>query len=750
MPHTKLIPVITAGLFFIVGFVLYLPASSGGWYMDDCHIFLYSPDLANATFQNVINQLGLPRGLSFLSFSLDKLVWGVNPLYSRWVNVALHVVNSLLIAVLFRQITGARRWSLLMGLLFLCHPVQSSAVSYIVQRMTLLSALFALLSVILADRYLVLKRDKPAENLIATLLLAVMCGLLSCMAKENTILLPVIVCAMAWYRGGDKLCAGWKTAVAATAVIPVVTVGLRLLSLGSVTVALDSNFIPVGDTGGPFYDFVRDMSWLPFRYFLSQLEVFWVYIKLVVMPYRQMLDYSWPMPDLVPRPLHVVTFILIFTVVMTVFRFRKRFPLTFLGAVWVIFFMVLESSFLPLDPIFEHRLYLPLFGIILISYEQFFARLHRMGPVIVSIILVGLSYSTLLRNAEWGDPVRFWKSNVEYASKAGRPRFSLAEQLFFAGKYQEATNALEPLTRLLPGNKIGELQLRTAEARFFAGEHEAALEIFRKAAQEDSTLNIHDLYQAQLAIQSGRYGAAAQLLETADAKESKTVFSYYLRGLLAEKQNEYNKGIEYYQKAIDGVTSGRVFSSTKLHFERAFADWSRQNRSVLITRISPWLDRQREVVRADPGNNVLRGNWANQLLVLGLYDEAIAEYEHLKMYIPDSWRLHYNLGIAYSKVGKTGAAEDSYKKSLALSPRNPNAMLNYGLLLYERNNLRKAKSTLESALGYAGGDGSIWIAYGNLLNKLNDRNGALAAYRKARGLPGYGGVAQRLIEVNTN
>lgn len=87
--------------------------------------------------------------LAFMSLMLDATLthdWRSAAYQFHLTNLALHILNALIVMALVKRLSGSRTWAVLLALLFSLHPVQVETVSSISQRMTLLGTTFALLS----------------------------------------------------------------------------------------------------------------------------------------------------------------------------------------------------------------------------------------------------------------------------------------------------------------------------------------------------------------------------------------------------------------------------------------------------------------------------------------------------------------------------------------------------------------------------------------------------------------------------
>jgi len=86
--------------------------------------------------------------LTWLSYMLDCDLFGVDPGAMHGVNLALHVLNTVLVYAMMRQLTGARWRSALVSALFALHPLHVESVAWISERKDVLSTSFGLLSIL--------------------------------------------------------------------------------------------------------------------------------------------------------------------------------------------------------------------------------------------------------------------------------------------------------------------------------------------------------------------------------------------------------------------------------------------------------------------------------------------------------------------------------------------------------------------------------------------------------------------------
>src|SRR5690554_1532584 len=201
-------PLALLAIFFTV-LLVYVPNSQGVFLLDDWPSLadlndVKAKDLSwSSILAYTFGGSGFPgRPISLFSFAVQAESWPSYPENFKYVNVIIHAFNAVLVYLLSSNLLSRNsftaRYAVIGGLwvsaVWALHPMFASSVLYVVQRMTLLSALFCLLSL---NLYILLY-DKLSKNrrLVSSLLL-VICTylgvLLGVLAKENAIALSLIV-----------------------------------------------------------------------------------------------------------------------------------------------------------------------------------------------------------------------------------------------------------------------------------------------------------------------------------------------------------------------------------------------------------------------------------------------------------------------------------------------------------------------------------------------------------------------------
>ncbi|HIJ73736.1 MAG TPA: hypothetical protein HPP83_06510, partial [Candidatus Hydrogenedentes bacterium] len=156
-----------------------------------------------ATFGSALDSEA-PRPLTNFSFALN---WTLTPGSARGfhlVNVVIHLVNGVLVFLLARRLHPKgtpEAVSMVAGLLFVLHPLNTESVNYVVGRAGLLAAFFSLVSVLLFVR-----ATKDVEHVRATALgLSVLCFVLAWACKETALIVPVLVVVVDRVMRGEGL-----------------------------------------------------------------------------------------------------------------------------------------------------------------------------------------------------------------------------------------------------------------------------------------------------------------------------------------------------------------------------------------------------------------------------------------------------------------------------------------------------------------------------------------------------------------
>jgi hypothetical protein len=298
-------PVKTVGfllLIAIVGLISYSNSFIVPFQFDDLHNIAENPvvhDLDNFTSSLSGYNYNPRRVVGYFTLALNYHVGGTDVTGYHIVNLIIHLINSLLVYFLvvltfrtpyFRTVESGGEQScfgrfiaLFTALLFVVHPVQTQAVTYIVQRFTSLATLFYLLSVVLYVWGRITGVERSGGRAVILYVLSVLSAVLAMKTKEIAFTLPLAVVLYEWIFFQVP----WRKRV--LVLLPV------LLTLIIVPLSVMGTDKPLGEVLSDLSEKSRIQTDIPrWDYLVTQMRVITTYIRLIFLPVNQNLDYDYP------------------------------------------------------------------------------------------------------------------------------------------------------------------------------------------------------------------------------------------------------------------------------------------------------------------------------------------------------------------------------------------------------------------------------------------------------------------------
>lgn len=520
----------------------YLPALSAGWNFDDFGHILNNPSIQNARFSlgsltQVVRQSPLKnRALANLSLAVDFLsAGGFKPRAFHATNLALHLLAAFLawlfLMGLFSQPRIKLPWPRAAAgfgaLIFGLSPVQAQSVAYVVQRMNIMAGLFTLAALVLWLRLQRRPQDQPLIRLVLWkgFFLSALAGLLS---KENAIaLVPLIAVLDRCLFPGDFR--DWFKA-------------RRVLLLAVIAVGVMLSLVYAHFGGSMFMGYkFRNFTMLE-RVMTQPRVIFWyVSLWLWPAPFRLSLDHAViTSTGLLHPPVTILAVIVLIGLTALALLRAEKAPLLALGWLWFISGLVLESSILPLEMAFEHRLYLPGLGLFMIAADLA-ARLKldkRAAPVLALVVLL-FSLATYSRARVWQDPIQVWRDSAKKAPTKVRPWSNLCAVTFVADRLPESERFCRVALKLDPKDAASWYNLGLSLYRQHQfPEAESALSTSAQLDPQPETL--YQLARARMVL-SRLPEAETTLLQAIHRDPSDPVYWYQL-ALIQLAQNKKEEG----------------------------------------------------------------------------------------------------------------------------------------------------------------------------------------------------------------
>ncbi len=382
-----------AGL-IIAGVLLFGVSITHPFHFDDTLITHDSNVTNPARWAHFFNPFHL-RQCTFFTFYLNHLAGGLDPAGYHFVNVAIHILNAVLLFSLLGRFV--ERWiAVVAAAIFLVHPIQTEPVLYIYQRSILLACLFSLIGLILLCE--------------GRHWLAVLAFFLAFESKESALAVPLAVGLLFTSRAWREI--GASQSAADNLVRPSEPAKSRLISFGvfgamATALAIFALILLLSEKTVGFNAGVS-----PLRYLMIETRVVYTYLRLLVFPYPQSLEYEFQNPGNVFAVAGVV-------LILIAGWFSRSLCV-------LAFFLLLAptSSFIPsIDAAFEHRLYLPMLAFsLLLAY--LIAKLPGRTWIAASLLAV-LAILTVRREKIWSSDIALWQDTVRQTPGKARAWFNL-------------------------------------------------------------------------------------------------------------------------------------------------------------------------------------------------------------------------------------------------------------------------------------------------------------------------------------
>ncbi|MCX6142214.1 MAG: hypothetical protein NTZ35_03245, partial [Ignavibacteriales bacterium] len=225
------------------GIAAYSNTFLGSFHFDDETSIVTNPAIRDLSNLRGIFYYSATRVITYLTFALNYRVGGLDVVGYHLVNVAIHLAAALMVWLLVRQILQSPAFRetdlgkvasiipLFAALIFVLHPVQTQAVTYVAQRAASLATLFYLLSLYLYGQARTSQVADTGKTRTAFLFMgAFVAGLLGVFSKETAFTLPfaILLYEVLFYREKGKTRWGFIVAI----VVVVAAIPLFLISKG--------------------------------------------------------------------------------------------------------------------------------------------------------------------------------------------------------------------------------------------------------------------------------------------------------------------------------------------------------------------------------------------------------------------------------------------------------------------------------------------------------------------------------------
>ncbi|MCU1258716.1 MAG: Tetratricopeptide 2 repeat protein [Bryobacterales bacterium] len=521
--------------FGFLAFQVYSSSLHGPFVFDDLFLPYTKP---NAAILPLKAWLGV-RPLLGLSLWIDFHLWGLNTLPYHVVNVLLHWSSAVLLFWIVRKLLslagtkGIHSYllSFFAALLFLLHPVQTEAVSYIASRSENQSAFF-LFSAFCIFLY------RKSQAITWPVSLAVLALFLCALAtKEHVVAFPALLLLTDYYWNPGFRFSGIRAN--ARIYIP--------LALASVAGA---GFVWRYVSADPAIGFhVPGLPW--YSYFFTECRAFFKYLLLFVFPVDQNVDHDFPISHTLLEHGAAFALLVILFLISAAVVWRRKFPLASYGLLVFVIFLAPTSSFIPIHDVFvERRLYLPFIGLLLIAMEPL--RKLSWRPATLGVFLACIAaiagYLTWSRAHVWSNTMLLWQDSALKSPNKARVRQGLGNAYLHAGRCDQAVQEYDATARLQHPDFT--LYYNWAMAYDCAHRPDRAAEMLGKATADRPTASAYAML-GYVHAEQGSWTASLDALLRAEQLDPGYALTYAYRGMVLVNLGQRDLALGQFAKCLE-------------------------------------------------------------------------------------------------------------------------------------------------------------------------------------------------------
>ncbi|MCD4779736.1 MAG: tetratricopeptide repeat protein [Candidatus Omnitrophica bacterium] len=598
------------------------------------------------------------------------------------------------------------------AVLFAVHPIQTQAVTYISQRFASLATLFYLISLCL---YLYGRLSSSTMKRLYSWVGGLIAAVLGMLTKEIVITLPVMIIFIEFYLvrranlnqmdqpSPDKAKRRWVMIVCVILLFSLLLIvpGLFKFKILGVLTGIKESASHEGD-----------IITLP-KYIMTQFRVWITFLRLLIFPLHQNLDYDYPLSHSFLEKRVFGSFFILMFLMISAFKFRKKYPYISFGIFW--FFITLSANLIPRrNLIFEHKLYIVSVGFCFVCSLIIFRTLKDRKALLIAVLSITSVFAVLTfqRNKVWQNEITLWEDVVKKTSHKSRPYMNLGRAYLNNGEDDRALKNFDLATRFNPKlakpyNNRGIIYKMKGDYPRALQEHDIAIDMDPKYYRAYNNRGI--VYKTL-----GNYHAAIRDYKKALALYPIYPEAYSNLGVVYKVLGQYDLAVQYQDKALKIDPGFAVAYSNKAivlnlkgdhpaaleHFALALkhdprSHFAYNNRGVLYHQLKEYERALKDFNRAIDIENKYAPGFCNRGVLyesLGDHEQALRDYQQAIALDPEYADAYSNRGLIYKKKNMVDLAFKDFQQALKLDDQHVEAYSNLGSLYAE---LKKYTLALE-------------------------------------------------------
>jgi len=590
--------------------------------------------------------------------------WGrFDPFYYRLTNLVVHIIAGVLVFYLIlegcRHLKKGRfleKYAVAIATttsaLFLLHPTQTQAVSYVIQaRLEGLATLFVVAALLAFLKAFQTRNPFLRYTLFS---LSTLIGFASCGTKEIAIVSPLLAILLDWFFIAQEDWKSLKSRLIFHGIFSVVIFGtfIHYLSPKFIADIVKLKVTAGNNRGNILTAHAKDVI-RPLAFLISEFKVVLHYLLIFLWPLSISVEYDWKLSENFFAPDSFFPFLLLvalFSLAIYVFTKKKHSFIGF-GLLWFFIAVGPRSSIIPSpELVVDYKTYLPSIGWLFIIATALVALIRTvitgitflpsslLRPLpqlaLIMVLMFPVGYGAMQRNIVWSTSVDFWRNITINAPGKARGHNNLGVALSEDRKFNEAIPCYLEAIRLDrdysdPWSNLAVAYSQRNEIDKAIGALRQAIRIWPHYPEAYNNLGT-------LMIQKKNYNAAEKILLTALKLRPYYGKAFYNLGRLFTDKGELDTAWKYFKKATEGdldtlegfLTLGQMSIKLKKFDEAARAF------EIAYQRSGRAKESKREAIKF---------HMANSYFMLKQYDKANAIFTLLCKAQPNNHRYLYNL-----------------------------------------------------------------------------------------------------------
>jgi len=594
------------------------------------------------------------RPMQNLTYLLDYYIFGLRPWGFRVTNIILHILNAILVYFIIFEFTHKEKISFFVSTLFVVHPINTEAVTYISGRADPLMGLFLLIAFLSYIKY----RISKTSIFYLVSLISFILGILS---KELAVIFPLVILVYELYllKIENK-----RFRLSLFNMVP-----FLIFSLGYIILRLNS-----------IKGYFTNLKYpLPTRIlvFITNIPN---YLRILFMPEalhmgRSVVLFKWE--DFLRPSVFFSVSLIVLIMAGTILSYKKK---NFFIAFWISWFFIFllpQSGLFPINAFFaEHFIYLSSVGFFAVFCYFLIKYLPRpsskyntawgkgrglpkvAGIIIFVVLLLFYGFKTIQRNYEWKNPVKFYESLVKRSPFSFAGYNNLGIVYADLGFLDKAQDAFKKAIIVGLGPESWEAHINRAKVFYKKGKVGEAINQCLAILKENPNLLYGHTVLGGIYADEKMYFQAITEFNTAIKLHPEVPGIYNSLGLVYRQMKDYDLAIGEFKKAI---ALDRKNENSYNNLGLVYKDKAQYQ--LAIDNYFKALKINRNLAQTHSNLGVVYG-------LLQRFNDAETEFKQAIKLKPDYVEAYFNLGSLYWQAGRPGEAKISWQEVLRLEPEN--------------------------------------------------------------------------------